>query len=162
MNLRKLIVIEVGSVILAVVLIIVFIEITPFLSASQKNSIGMYNQKTYAEGNATLTRGQIIQSSQFNYNTFDPAILVIDLTFQSWQSTGNISLSINGRTIGEIVCLPVNPQVRITAISFSGTDLVEPASSYSRILTNQVYFSSISDGGYEGTFSYKISIRGSR
>lgn len=162
MNLKKLVFIEVGSVIVVIVLVLIFIEASPFLVSSQTDtSIGVYDEREFASGNITLARGYIAEAPKFNYTTFDPAILVLDLDFQSWDETGNLTVSINGKVVGTVFASPETPHIKLTSVSFSGLDLVEPYSRYSPILGNSIYFSSNGDG-YEGTFSYQITIRGSK
>jgi hypothetical protein len=154
--------IEAGIALVVVVLVLIFVEASPYLASSgQTTSIGVYNERKFGAGNVTITRGYIINTPKFDYPTFDPAILVLDLNFQNWANTGNLTISINGKVFGTFFASPQNPHVRLTAVSFSGTDLVEPSSKYSPILGNTIYFSSNREG-YEGTFSYQIGIRGSR
>ncbi len=45
-------------------------------------------KENYAQETVTLQSGQRA-SSRFNYTTYDPAILVVDLKFQDWQKSGN-------------------------------------------------------------------------
>ena len=90
LNLKKLFVVEIAIVIVAIVMVAVFVEISPYLSASnQTGQIGVYNQREYAQETVTLQQGQRA-SSRFNYTTYDPAILVVDLKFQDWQKPGNL------------------------------------------------------------------------
>lgn len=162
MNLKKLFVVEIASIVIVVVLAIVLVEVTPYLASSKLNSsIGVFNQKEFAQGVVTLGVGQMA-SAQFNYSTFDPAILVVDLTFQNWQTPGVLSMYCNGRSIGRILATPNSPTVRITAISVSGWDWVKPPSINSFTYGNEITFVSEPENGYEGTFSYQVDIRGSR
>jgi hypothetical protein len=167
LNLRKLFVVEVAVVIVAVVLISVFVEITPFLAASnQTGQIGVFHQRKYAQETVTLTPGQRA-SSQFNYTTYDPAILVVDLKFQDWQKSGLISMYCNGILLVTFEATPNNPYVELTTVTFSGFDLVKPPpSQFTGIFRftygNEISFLSPSENGYQGTFEYEINIRGSR
>lgn len=162
MNLKKLVFIEVGSVVVIVVLVLFFLAASPLLASSQQNtSIGLYSERQFGSGNVTLTRGNIVSLPRFNYTTFDPAILVLDLNFQNWANNGNLTVSINGKVLGTVFASPENAHIRLTTISFSGSDLVEPNSLYSPIFGNTISFSSKSEG-FEGTFTYQITIRGSR
>ena len=167
MNLKKLIVFEIAAVIIAIVLIVVFVGITPYLSSSGQNGqIGVFSQRLYAQKTVTLQRGQIA-SSQFNYSTYDPAILVIELKFQDWQKPGYLSMYCNGILIDTFNATPINPNVKSTTVTFSGFDLVKPPSSilgvyYQFAYGNEISFLSPTENGYEGTFNYQISIRGSR
>ena len=59
LKLKKLIVIETVGAIAAVVLIAVFVGITPYLASSGQNSqIGVFNQRQYAQETVTLQQGQ--------------------------------------------------------------------------------------------------------
>ena len=62
---------------------------------------------------------------------------------------------------------PNNPYVELTTVTFSGFDLVKPPPSKLGISSqfaygNEISFLSPQENGYEGTFNYQISIRGSR
>jgi hypothetical protein len=162
LKLKKLFAVEIAIAAVILVAILLVVEVTPYLaSANQNNQIGMYNQREFAKGSVTLSRGQTV-SAQFNYSTYDPAILVVDLTFQSWQNSGRLSLYCNGIIIATIRATPNNPTVRFSTISVSGWDWVKPPSVNSFTYGNEVTFSSDSENGYEGDFTYQISIRGSR
>ncbi len=162
MNTKKLFAIEIASAVLVLTVILVIVEVTPYLSSSQANAqIGMYNEKVFAKGLVPLALGQTA-SAQFNYSTYDPAILVIDLAFQDWQIPGDLSLYCNGRLIATIHATPNNPTVRLTTISVSGWDWVKPPSINSFTYGNEVTFVSEPETGFEGTFTYQIDIRGSR
>jgi hypothetical protein len=162
LKLKKLFAIEIASVIVVLVIIMFFVEVTPYLVSSKPNAqIGVYNQKEFAKDIVTLASGQTA-SAQFNYSTYDPAILIIDLTFQNWQTPGYLSLYCNGRIIATVYASTANPEIHFTTISVSGWDWVKPPSTNSFTYGNEVTFSSEPQNGYEGTFSYQISIRGSR
>jgi hypothetical protein len=162
LKLKKLIAVEIASAVIILVVILIMVEVTPYLaSANQNNQIGMYNQKEFAKGEVTITKGQIT-GAQFNYSTYDPAILIVDLKFQSWQTPGHLSLYCNGIIIATINASPDNPNVRFSTISVSGWDWVKPPSINSYTYGNEITFISDPDSGYEGDFGYQISIRGSR
>jgi hypothetical protein len=162
LNTKKLFAIEIASAFLVLTAILVVVEVSPYLSSSQANAqIGMYNEKVFAKGLVTLPIGQSA-SAQFNYSTYDPAILVIDLAFQDWQIPGDLSIYGNGRLIATIHATPDNPTVRLTTISVSGWDWVKPPSINSFTYGNEVSFVSEPANGFEGTFTYQIDIRGSR
>ena len=154
--------IEISTIIIIIASVVVVVEATPyFVSSSTSSSIGTYNQKVFAQGKETLILGQMA-STQFNYSTYDPAILIIDLTFQDWQNPGVFSIYCNGRTIATILAEPNTPTVHITTFSVSGWDWVKPPSINSYTYGNEVSFASDPEKGYQGTFSYIISVRGSR
>ena len=109
LNLKKLFVVEIAIVIVVVIVVVAFVEIIPFLSTSNQNGqIGVYNQRVYAQKTVTLQSGQIA-SSRFNYSTYDPAILVVDLKFQDWQKSGNFSIYCNGILIDTFYASPSDP-----------------------------------------------------
>lgn len=163
MELKKIIMIEVIVVAIVLVGVMAFVGIIPYLASSQQSrSIGVYNEKVFDEGNVTIDRGETIPSETFNYTSFDPAILVLDLDFQTWKAPGNLTISVNGFNFATISPDPETPHISLNSVSFSGKDLVKPYSVKSILSINQVDFSSKADEGYAGTFSYRISIRGSR
>ena len=55
LNLKKLFVFEIAAVIAIVLLVAVFISLTPYLSSSQNGQIGVYNQREYAQKTVTTT-----------------------------------------------------------------------------------------------------------
>jgi hypothetical protein len=158
---------EIAIIILVIIIVAVFVEISPFLSAStQTGQIGVYNQRQYAQNTVTLTQGKSA-SSMFNYTTYDPAILVVDLAFKDWQKSGTLSLYCNGILIDAFEASPSNPSVESTTVTFSGSDLVKSPPSKLAISSifaygNEISFVSPEQNGYQGTFSYQVSIRGSR
>jgi hypothetical protein len=162
MKLKKIFAVEIASVAIILVVILVVVEASPYLaSANQNSQIAMYNQKEFAKGTVTLAKGQSA-SAQFNYTTYDPAILIVDLAFQNWQTPGSLSLYCNGRIIATINPTPDDPTVRFTTISFSGWDYVKSPSIDSFTYGNEITFVSDAQNGFEGVFNYQISIRGSR
>jgi hypothetical protein len=167
LNLKKLFAVEIAIVLTVVVVVVAFVEIVPYLSASNQNGqIGVYNQRLYAQKTATLQSGQIV-SSRFNYSSYDPAILVVDMKFQNWQKSGNFSIYCNGILIDTFYASPSDPNVKSTTVTFSGYDLVKSPSASLGIIYqfeygNEITFVSPTQNGYEGTFDYQISIRGSR
>jgi hypothetical protein len=155
-------VVEIAAVVVILVVILFVVEISPYLaSASQSSQIGMYNQKEFAKGTVTLAQGQNA-NAQFNYTTYDPAILVVDVSFQSWQNPGFLSIYCNGRVVATVYAAPDTPKLHFTTISVSGWDYVKSPSIDSFTYGNEVSFVSGLANGYAGDFSYEISIRGSR
>ena len=169
MKIKVLFAFEIALIAIAIVAIMILVEVTPYLGSSKPDSqIGVYSQKLFTEGNVTLSSGQIA-SAWFNYSSYDPSILVVDLTFQSWRNPGYLSIYCNGLHVSTIDAKPENPHILLTAISFSGLDLVKPrvdlvspAPFDAFTYGNEVAFIPGPQNGYEGTFSYQISIRGSR
>jgi len=139
------------------------VSLTPILkSSAQDSAIGLYNEREYGKGNVTLTAGETQRVAQFNYSTYDPAILVLDLAFRSWKSSGNLTMLINGRVFASVFASPESPTVSLRVISFSGTEWVRPPSPDSFVFGNEISFSSKPENGFAGTFEYEIRIRGSR
>jgi hypothetical protein len=167
LNLKKLFLAEIAMVVIVVVIVVILVGITPYLAASNQNGqIGVYNQRVYAQKTVTLQSGQVA-SSRFNYTTYDPAILVVNLKFQDWQKSGNLSVYCNGILIDTFYASPSTPDLKSTTVAFSGYDLVKPPSAklgiiYQYDYGNEITFISPYQNGYEGTFNYQISIRGSR
>jgi len=166
-NLKKLMFVEIAVVVIATVSIAVFVGMTPYLySSSQNGQIGVFNQREYVKETATIQQGQRL-SSRFNYTTYDPAILVVDLKFQDWKKPGSLSMYCNGILITTFDATPNDPNIESTTVTFSGFDLVKPpppklGMSSQFTYGNELSFLSPTENGYEGTFNYQISIRGSR
>jgi hypothetical protein len=161
LKLKKLLLIEITSVITILALVMFLVEVSPILASSGESShIDMYNEKVFTAGNLTLSLGEYA-NTQFNYSTYIPAILVLKLYFQNWITSGALSVYCNGRLIATIFASPNNPSVRLTTISTSGSDWVKPPSANSVTYENEVSFVSEPQNGYEGSFSFQISIRGS-
>jgi hypothetical protein len=167
MKLKGLFAFEIALVAVVIIVIMVFVEVTPYLVSSKQNDqIGVFSQKEFTKNTVSLLTGQKT-SSRFNYSTFDPAILVVDLSFRSWENPGYLSLYCNGILIVTIEATERNPEVQLTTITLSGYDLVKPHYQLSQVFSTYTYGNEISfvspvENGYEGTFSYKISVRGSR
>jgi hypothetical protein len=154
--------VEIAVIVIVVVGGLFIVEISPYLSSSKPNAqIGMYNQKQFGSATIALSPGETA-IARFNYSTYDPAILVLDLTFPTWKTAGDLSIYINGNFATTINAPPDNKQYSLTLLSFSGQDWVKSPSLNSFTYGNEITFVSKSGNGYDGTFSYKISIRGSR
>jgi hypothetical protein len=82
--------VEVAVVALVLIIVMIFVELTPYLVSSADESIGVYQGKEFRKGTATIAKGQSVRVEYFNYSTFDPAILVVNIEFQTWQSTGTL------------------------------------------------------------------------
>ena len=160
MKLRRLIAVEIALLVVAVLAVMVFVEYVPFLrSSKQRSSIGLYQEREYARGNLTMAVGQS-SSVRFVYSSYDPAILILDITFLTWESPGFLIIRCNYRICASVSAGPENPFVSFAVVSFSGREWVEPPSSMFGL--NEISFESELENGYEGMFSYRISIRGSR
>ena len=163
MKLKKLIITEIALVAVILVVALIVIEGIPYLEGSQQtSSVSMYQEREYDKGNFTLARGENART-RFNYSTYDPSILVIDLSFQSWQSPGNLTLLCNGKQFASFVATPEKPTISLSVISVSGQDWLRTYSSTASnsTLDNEITFSSEPLNGYAGTFNYRIAVRGS-
>jgi hypothetical protein len=162
LKLGKLFVAELAIVIIVLVVIVVVVEVNPTLAASKHSApIGTYNTKEYAADTVTINKGDAFGAA-FEYSSYEPAILVINVKFTDIQTPGYIGFSANGRYIGSIYASPDNPQTSISAISIAGSEWVKPPSAYSSAFSNEVIFSSDSNNGFAGTFDYQINLKGSR
>jgi hypothetical protein len=162
LKLGKLIVAEAFLVVVVIVVVLGVIEFMPSLNSPSQNApIGVYHQREYGRGNATLALGEVART-QFNYTTFDPAILVLDLDFHSWKKPGVLELACNGRVFASVFASSENPRLRLNVITVSGLEWVQPKSIESFVFGNEITFSSVPVVGYEGSFSYEVNIRGSR
>ena len=164
MKLKKLIIAEIALVAVILVAAMIIIEGIPYLEASQQNSsITMYQEREYDKGSVTLAKGDTART-YFNYSTYSPAILVFEISFESWQSPGNLTFYCNYESFGSIIATPEKPGISLTMISLSGADWVQTSSLTVRSpfeYGNEITFSSESPNGYAGTFNYRIAIRGS-
>ena len=162
MKLGKLFVAELAAVIVVLIIIVVVVQVSPSLAASeQSTSIGTYNTKEYAADTINIVKGDSF-STAFDYSSYEPAILAIDLTFSSVQTPGYLSLICNGRYVGQVYASSGNTHTSLSAISVSGSEWIKPPSAYSPAFSNQIIFSSDIDQGFEGTFEYQINLKGSR
>jgi hypothetical protein len=167
-KIAKLLIVELLVIIVIIAIVAFAIQGLPSFSASgQGSKINMYQEKEYSQGAVTMKNGDTA-STRFNYTTYDPAILVVDLTFHQWQTPGNIELYCNGRAFANVLATPDKPKILLNVISVSGADWVQPSSaSWPTIGSffaygNEITFVSAAEHGFAGTFDYKISIRGSR
>ena len=160
MRLKKPLIVEITMLVVALLLVVAFVEIAPFLRPSrQAYSIGLYREREYARGNVTLASGQL-WSVRFTYTSYDPAILTLEVTFLTWESPGYLVFRCNNRIFATVLASPENHNLSFIVVTFSGREWVEPPSSMFGV--NEIGFESQVENGYEGMFSYKISIRGSR
>ena len=162
MNTKKLFVVEILSIAVVLAAVMFFVEVSPYLSSSKPDSqIGVYTQKDFADDTVTLAPGQA-ESARFNYSTYDPAILVVYLTFPTYNKVGDLSVYINGNYLTTVNAPPGTFKFTLTAISFSGQDWVKSPSINTFTYGNEITFVSEPTTGYDGTVSYRISIRGSK
>jgi hypothetical protein len=160
LKLKRLLIVEITFLLAVLLLVVAFVEIAPFLRPSRLSySIGLYREREYAKGNATLALGGL-STVQFTYTSYDPAILTVDVTFFTWESSGYLTLRCNSRIFATVFASPQNPHSSFIVVTFSGREWVEPPSSMFGL--NVISFESELENGYEGVFGYRISIRGSR
>jgi hypothetical protein len=166
-KLKKLIITEIALVAVILVVALIVIEGIPYLEGSQQtSSVSMYQEREYGKGNVTLARGENART-RFNYSTYDPSILVIELSFQNWQSPGNLTLLCNGKQFASFVATPEKPIMSLSVTSVSGQDWLRtylstaPSTASNSTLDNEITFSSEPLSGYAGTFDYRIAVRGS-
>jgi hypothetical protein len=161
LKLKKLFVIEIAAIVVVIAVLLLLVEVSPFLASSKPNSsVAVYDQKEFAKSVATLTRGQRATVA-FNYSTYDPSILVLNILFQSWKTPGNLSIYCNVKLLTTIFATPEKSQITLNVVSLSGLDWVDSPNLTSPNAINRIIFVS-DENGYEGTFSYELYIRGSR
>ena len=168
MKIGKLVLIEIVAVIIILIFVIVIVEGIPtFASSSQSDTVSMYQEKEYSRGSVVMANGETART-RFNYTTYDPAILIVKLTFHQWQTPGNITVYCNGRAFGYFIATPDRPEIQLSALSVSGADWVQPSSAAWPTIGsffaygNEISFVSTLQNGFAGTFDYVVSIRGSR
>lgn len=160
MKLTKIVFFEVLSFVALLLVVMVALELIPFLQPSkQNNSISLYSSVSYPENTVTLTNGGSV-IAPFSYSSYDPAIIVVKLSFQTCEKQGYLLVYCNYRNVASVFVEPEAPPVVLNLISFSGTDWVEPPSAMFGM--NELLFESESQNGYAGTLSYQITLRGSR
>ena len=160
MKLKKLFAVEIASIVVLVAVVVVFVGVTPYLGSSEQSySIDMYQKKSYPKSEISLARGQN-ENVTFAYNTYDPSIIVLDLSFETCENPGYLNVYCNYRTIASLYIDQETPPLTLNLISVSGLDWVEPLTAMSGI--NEFVFESQSQNGYAGTLNFQITLRGSR
>ena len=165
MRFKRFFIVEIALLAAVVATLMFLVEVFPYLTSSKTgSSIDVYDQRTFAKDTVTLTTGQKATARAFvpfNYSTYDPSILVLDLLFQSWQNPGNLSIYCNDKIITTVYASSEKSQVTLNIVSFSGLDWVESPTRASTSTINRIVFAS-DENGYEGTFDYELFMRGSR
>ena len=160
MKLKRLLIVEVMLLVVVLLSVVAFVEIAPFLRPSKQSySIGLYREMEFARGNVTLDSGQR-WSVRFTYTSYDPAILTLDVTFLTWESSGDLVFRCNNRIFASVFESPEDAVLSFIVVTFSGREWVEPPSSMFGL--NEIAFESDLENGYAGMFNYRISVRGSR
>jgi hypothetical protein len=165
LKLKRIFLVEITSMLIILIAVLFLVEVSPYLIATKPNaSIGMFQEKQIASNLVSLTKGQSA-STQFNYTSFDPSIMVIVISFQNFVTPGVLTVNCNGKRVTTINVSSQRPEVRLNVLTVSGTDWLETSAgiAYSAFTYgNEITFTSNFRTGYEGTFSYQIKIRGSR
>lgn len=160
MKLKKLLIVEAIIVVLVLVLLVTFFSGASYLgSSNQIDEISLYAEKEYAAGDISISRGEI-KYVWFEYSSYEPVILILELRFKSWNSNGYLHIRCNNKPVKPIFVSPEKPSVNLTVVSCSGAEWVEPLSSMFGL--NEVIFESEVENGFEGLFSYQIKLRASR
>ena len=159
MKLKRLLILEITIAIVLLISLFAFIEIRSYLGISQSINIGLYNEREYAEGNAKALPGETTKV-QFPYLSYEPAILIIELSFHSVEKPGYLTVLCNYKLLESMFVNQENSSVRLYAMSVSGAGWVETLSSMTGL--NEVHFDSGLENGFEGTINYKIKLRGTR
>lgn len=160
MRLRRLVFLEVIFFMAVLISLVVILQLLPFLQPSKENtSIGLYNTKSYPKTPLTMASGSSI-TLPFYYSSYDPAIIILELIFQTCEQPGYFRAYCNYRNIASIFVSPETPPVTINLISVSGSDWVEPPTAM--LGRNELLFESETTNGYAGNLTFQITLRGSR
>jgi len=159
-KLKGLFVLEIGIIVIIIVSAIAFLLLMPSLGSSQLyESMDSYSQKTTPIHYISIIRDQpgIVR---FNYSSYDPSIIVLDLYFESVDTPGDFDIFCNYRHAATVSVTPETKKTTLNLVSFSGLDWVEPMTSMFGL--NDLIFESKDTNGFLGTISYQITFRGSR
>jgi len=96
----------------------------------------------------------------FEYSSYDPAIIVLEVAVLNCENPGNFTLYCNYRNIASAWANSETPPLTLNLISVAGSDWIEPRSAMFGL--NELLFESNAQNGYSGKLSYQITIRGSR
>ncbi len=155
MKMQRLLVIEVVSLVSLGILAISFVNVNPILDVNNGAPLGLFSERKYSEATITLARGGEAVSL-FRYNSYEPAILVLNIDYLSVEKSGYLEIYCNGKTAGKLLVAAGSGPAQLTLVTTAGVDWVKANSQ------NSVFFKSPLADGFEGQFSYEISLRGSR
>ncbi len=142
------------------VMLVALVNLTSYLGASNSNhEVGLYVEKEYALGSLTIVPGER-KYIWFNYSSYEPTILLLELSFKSWKTSGYLDVRCNNNPVRTIFATPENPNISLVVVSTSGSEWIEPQSSMFGL--NEVIFESALENGFEGLLSYQIRLRGAR
>jgi len=106
-----------------------------------------------------MTNGASI-TLPFNYSSFDPAIIILELAIQTCETPGYLSIYCNYRNVASIFIDSQTQPITFNLISVAGIDWAEiPTAMFGR---NELLFESEAPNGYEGSLTYQITLKGSR
>lgn len=160
MKLKKILVFEILSFVAVLLMIMATLKLIPSLQPSQQNtSIELYSARSLPKHTITLASGGSA-TLPFIYSSYDPAIIILELSFQTCEEPGYLTLYCNYRRIASIFVNPETPPLFFNLISVSGSDWVEISTGMFGL--NELLFMSESQNGYAGTLTYQITLRGSR
>lgn len=160
MKLKKIIFLEIISLVFILLLAIVAFDLIPSLKPSDENSsIDMYTSKSHLKGTLSLTLGGFA-IIPFEYSSYDPAIIILEISFLNCKNPGTLTLHLNYRNIASVLVNSDSPPLTLNLISVAGSDWIEPLSAMFGL--NELLLESNDQNGYSGNLSYQITIRGSR
>jgi hypothetical protein len=159
-KLKGVFILEIAIIIGLLVGAITFLLLMPELGSTQQyESLDSYTQKTNPIHYITIIKDQP-GLVRFNYTSYDPSIIVLDLYFDSIEKPGDFDIFCNYKHVTTVTVTPESKNTTINLVSFSGLDWVEPLTSMFGL--NDLVFESSDSNGFLGTISYQISFRGSR
>lgn len=152
---QRLLVIEVVSLISLGILAVSFVNVNPILDTNSGAPLGLFSERRYTNGTITLARGGEA-FGLFRYNSYEPVILTLNIEYLSVEKSGYLTVYCNGRVGGTVLVTSSSGPVQLTLVTTAGVDWVKANSQ------NAVMFKSPASDGFEGQFSYVVSLRGSR
>ena len=160
MKLKTIVTFEVLSFAAVLLTVMATLGLVPSLQPSKQNtSIGLYSTISFPKNTIKLASGGSV-NMPFKYSSYDPAIIILELSFQTCEEPGYLIIYCNYRRVASIFVSPETPPLILNLISVSGSDWVErPSAMFGR---NELLFESESQNGYAGNLTYQITLRGSR
>ncbi len=156
MGLKRLLVLEALSVILVVFVSIYIVGLNPTLESSQRDIfLGLFKEVDYGQNTIALRRGYTGRGSFF-YQSYEPVILRLEIVSSVPTTAGYVEVYCNARFVANILFASPNGRASLSVVSCAGVDWVIPLQS------NVISFVSGYTNGYEGTITYRISLRGTR
>lgn len=160
MKLKGLFILEIAIIIGIVASAMTFLWLTPDLGSSQQyESLDSYTQKTTPIRYISIIKDQPALV-RFNYTSYDPSIIVLDLYFDSIDKPGDFDIFCNYKHAATVSVTQESKKLTLNLVSFSGLDWVEPLTSMFGL--NDLVFESNGPNAFLGTISYQITFRGSR